>query len=51
MRVLGPIMEELPHHFKGLALEKIKTGRKATHLKFTGEIEKQEVIEKEKIEI
>ena len=50
-RVLGPIMEELPHHFKGLALEKIKTGRKVTHLKFTWEIEKQEVIEKEKIEI
>lgn len=50
-RVLGPIMEELPQHFKGLTLEKIKTGRKVTHLRFTWQIEKQEILQKEKIEI
>lgn len=34
-RVLKPIMKELPLYFKSLKLEKIKTGRKITSLKFT----------------
>ena len=34
-RVLNPIMEELPQYFFNLKLEKIKTGRKVTSLKFT----------------
>ena len=34
-RVLKPIMEELPQYFPNLTLEKIKTGKKVTSLKFT----------------
>lgn len=34
-RVLKPIMEELPQYFPNLKLEKIKTGKKVTSLKFT----------------
>ena len=34
-RVLNPIMNELPQHFNNLKLEKIKTGRSVTSLKFT----------------
>ncbi|MCJ8342126.1 MAG: replication initiation protein [Cetobacterium sp.] len=33
-RVLKPIMEELPQYFPNLTLEKIKTGKKVTSLKF-----------------
>ena len=43
-RVLKPIMEELPQYFPNLKLEKIKTGKKVTSLKFTwsGKLEKIE---------
>ena len=43
-RVLTPIMNELPQHFNNLELEKIKTGRSITSLKFTwsGKVEKIE---------
>lgn len=43
-RVLNPIMEELPQYFPNLKLEKIKTGKKVTSLKFTwsGKVEKIE---------
>lgn len=34
-KVLSPIMEELPRYFPNLKLEKIKTGRKITELKFS----------------
>lgn len=50
-RVLKPINEELPHVFCGFVLEKIKTGRKVTHLKFTWSNKKQKIKEVEKIEI
>ena len=43
-KVLKPIMEELPQYFPNLKLEKIKTGKKVTSLKFTwsGKVEKIE---------
>ena len=43
-QVLKPIMEELPQYFPNLKLEKIKTGKKVTSLKFTwnGKVEKIE---------
>lgn len=43
-QVLKPIMEELPRYFPNLKLEKIKTGKKVTSLKFTwnGKVEKIE---------
>ena len=46
-RVLNPIMNELPQHFNSLELEKIKTGRSVTSLKFTwsGKVEKIESIQ------
>lgn len=34
-KILVPIMKELPNYFNNLKLEKIKTGRKVTSLKFT----------------
>lgn len=49
-RVLKPLVEELQHCFKNLKVEKIRTGRKITKLKFTWESKKRE-IEKEKIEL
>ncbi len=50
-RVLKPILKELPIYFKDLNLEKIKTGRKITHLKFTWSSKKHEIKEAEVIEI
>lgn len=50
-RVLKPIKEELPYIFHNFVLEKIKTGRKVTHLKFTWSNKKQKIKEVEKIEI
>lgn len=46
-QVLKPIMEELPQYFPNLKLEKIKTGKKVTSLKFTwsGKVEKIESIQ------
>lgn len=42
--ILTPITEELPQYFPNLKLEKIKTGKKVTSLKFTwsGKVEKIE---------
>ena len=34
-KILNPIMGELPQHFPNLKLEKLKTGRSVTSLKFT----------------
>ncbi|MGL5355689.1 MAG: replication initiation protein, partial [Cetobacterium sp.] len=34
-KILNPIMQELPQYFSNLKLEKIKTGKKVTSLKFT----------------
>ncbi|MGL5933216.1 MAG: replication initiation protein [Cetobacterium sp.] len=41
-RILKPIMDELPQYFSNLNLQKIKTGRSVTSLKFTwsGKVEK-----------
>lgn len=48
IKVLIPIMEELPQYFFNLKLEKIKTGRSITSLKFSWEnkkLEKKEIID------
>ncbi|MGL4862392.1 RepB family plasmid replication initiator protein [Cetobacterium sp.] len=48
IKVLTPIMEELPQYFFNLKLEKIKTGRSITSLKFSWEnkkLEKKEIID------
>lgn len=56
-RVLKPALEELPKYFYDLKLEKIKTGRKVTGLKFTWEdkkvdpISEMEVVESKQIKI
>ncbi|MGL4861633.1 MAG: replication initiation protein [Cetobacterium sp.] len=50
-QVLKPIMEELPQYFKNLKLEKIKTGRKVTHLKFTWTGNNADLKETDKIEL
>ena len=50
-RVLKPIMDELPKYFNDLCLEKLKTGKKVTHLKFTWSSRKEEIKEAEKIEV
>lgn len=47
--ILTPIMEELPQYFHNLKLEKIKTGKKVTSLKFTWS-RKAEKIEPKKID-
>ena len=49
--ILSPIIQELSNFFPNLNLEKIKTGKKITHLKFTWTNKKQEIKEVEKIEI
>lgn len=41
LKVLNPIMTELPRYFPKLKLEKIKTGRKVTELKFTWNFKKE----------
>ena len=50
-QVLKPIMEELPQYFPNLKLEKIKTGKKVTSLKFTwsGKVEKIESIQNDDV--
>lgn len=50
-QVLKPIMDELPQYFKNLKLEKIKTGRKVTHLKFTWAGNNNDLKEIDKIEL
>lgn len=39
--VIKPILKELPKYFEGLELEKIKTGKKVTHLEFTWKARKE----------
>lgn len=50
-RVLTPILDELPQYFNNLKVEKIKTGRKVTHLKFSWTNKKVEFKEIEDIEV
>lgn len=50
-QVLKPIMDELPKYFSGLKLNKIKTGRKVSHLEFVWGEEKIILKEAEKLEI
>lgn len=49
--VLKPIIIELPQYFNNLKVEKIKTGRKVTHLKFSWMNKKVELKKIEDIEI
>lgn len=49
-KVLKPISTELPKYFDGLKIEKLKTGKKVTDLKFSWK-RKKEVIEAEEVEI
>lgn len=49
-RVLKPVLEELQHCFKNLKVEKIRTGRTITKLKFSW-VGKRKEIEKDKIEL
>lgn len=46
--VLKPILKELPQYFMGFEIEKIKTARKVTHLKFIWKAKKERI--KEEIE-
>lgn len=50
-RVLKPILEELPQFFNKLKIEKIKTGRKVTHLVFSWNDRKELITESKKEEI
>ena len=50
-RVLIPIMEELPQYFFNLKLEKIKTGKKVTSLKFTWNGKQKEAIDIKEAEV
>ncbi|MBC2855391.1 replication initiation protein [Cetobacterium sp. 2A] len=51
-RVLKPLEEELPHCFKNLKIEKIRTGRKITNINFSWERNKEkEIAEIVEIEI
>lgn len=50
-RVLIPIMEELPQYFSNLKLEKIKTGKKVTSLKFTWSSKQKESIDIKEAEV
>lgn len=50
-RVLIPIMEELPQYFSNLKLEKIKTGKKVTSLKFTWNGKQKEAIDIKEAEV
>lgn len=49
-KVLKPISTELPKYFDGLKIEKLKTGKKVTDLKFSWK-RKKEVLEMEEAEI
>jgi plasmid replication initiation protein len=52
-RVISPILKELPQYFPELKIEKIKTGKKVTSLKFTWnrELEKIESYEDDVVDI
>ncbi len=49
--VLTPIMKELPKYFSNLKLEKIKTGRKVTSLKFTWGRKQREILDIKEAEV
>ena len=50
-RVLTPIMTELPQYFFNLKLEKIKTGKKVTSLKFTWNNKQKETTDIKEAEV
>ncbi|MEG1087546.1 MAG: RepB family plasmid replication initiator protein [Cetobacterium sp.] len=50
-QVLKPIMDELPQYFKNLKLDKLKTGRKVTTLRFSWVGNNNEIKEVEKLEL
>lgn len=50
-RVLKPILEELPQYFPNLKLEKIKTGKKVTDLKFSWSGKQREILNIKEAEI
>lgn len=50
-RVFSLIKKELPQYFKNLNIEKMKTGREVTHLKFTWESDKKTLTEPKIIEV
>ena len=50
-KVLKPIMTELPQYFSNLKLEKIKTGKKVTSLKFTWNGKPKEAIDIKEAEV
>lgn len=50
-QVLKPIMDELPQYFKNLKLDKLKTGRKVTTLRFSWIGNNNEIKEVEKLEL
>lgn len=50
-QVLKPIMDELPQYFKNLQLDKIKTGRKVTSLRFSWIGNNSEIKEVDKLEL
>lgn len=50
-QVLKPIMDELPQYFKNLKLDKLKTGRKVTSLRFSWIGNNNEIKEVEKLEL
>lgn len=50
-KILVPIMKELPNYFNNLKLEKIKTGKKVTSLKFTWSGKQKEAIEIKEAEV
>ena len=50
-RILKPIMDELPQHFNNLKLEKIKTGRNVTSLKFTWRAKVEKIVPQKKDDV
>lgn len=50
-QVLKPIMDELPQYFKNLKLDKLKTGRKVTSLRFSWIGNNSEIKEVDKLEL
>lgn len=50
-RVLNQVLSELPEYFHGLKIEKLKTGKKVTDLKFTWKYKKTAILDAEVIEV
>ena len=51
IKVLSPIKEEVSKYFKDLKIEKIKTGKRVTSIKFSWGRKKEDIIEGKTIEI